>query len=142
MTTGQDVKESQVRRPGRRRPRSDRHDELASCPTTRSSARVEFDPALLLQRFREASYLTKGIWLSFIDERTDKEITFYFEGGIQSFVRHLNKDREVLFSRPIYVEKRESAAPPSKCAIQYNASFNEAAFSFANASTRSTAAAT
>src|SRR5688572_12813879 len=74
-------------------------------PDSEIFGEVEFEPALLLQRFREASYLTKGIWLSFTDERSDKEMTFYFEGGISSFVRHLNKDREVLFSRPIYVEK-------------------------------------
>jgi DNA gyrase subunit B len=93
---------------------------------------IQFDPALLLQRFREASYLTKGIWLSFVDERTDSEMTFYFEGGISSFVRHLNKDREVLFSRPIYVEK-EIGGTNTEVAIQYNAGFNEAAYSFANA---------
>ena len=86
---------------------------------------------MLLQRFREASYLTKGVWLSFVDERCDEEVTFYFEGGIQSFVRHLNKDREVLFSRPIYVE-RQADGTSIECAIQYNATFNEATFSFAN----------
>ena len=92
---------------------------------------VEFDSTVLLQRFREASYLTKGVWLSFVDERCDEEVTFYFEGGIQSFVRHLNKDREVLFSRPIYVE-RQADGTSIECAIQYNATFNEATFSFAN----------
>jgi DNA gyrase subunit B len=92
---------------------------------------IEFDPTILLQRFREAAYLTKGIWLSFTDERSDCEVTFYFEGGIQSFVRHLNKDREVLFSRPIYME-RQANGINVECAIQYNSTFNEATFSFAN----------
>jgi DNA gyrase subunit B len=92
---------------------------------------LELDDSLLLQRFREVCYLTKGVWLSFIDERTDVDCTFYFEGGIQSFVRHLNKDREVLFSRPIYIE-REAGGVTSECALQYNSSFNEACFSFAN----------
>ncbi len=114
-------------------------DDLAPTGTTSSFlpdkeifSEIEFDPALLLQRFREASYLTKGIWLSFVDERTDKEMTFYFEGGISSFVRHLNKDREVLFNRPIYVEK-EIGGTTTEVAIQYNSGFNEAAYSFANA---------
>ena len=92
---------------------------------------VEMDATVLLQRFREAAYLTKGIWISFVDERDDQDLTFYFEGGIQSFVRHLNKDREVLFSRPIYVE-REASGMSVECAIQYNSTFNEATFSFAN----------
>jgi DNA gyrase subunit B len=85
----------------------------------------------LLQRFREAAYLNKGIWLTFIDDRDDLECTFHFEGGIQSLVRHLNKDRDVLFSRPIYVEK-ELGGTTVEVALQYNSTFNEATFSFAN----------
>jgi DNA gyrase subunit B len=92
---------------------------------------LEFDTGLLLQRFREAAYLNKGIWLSFVDERDDTEVTFHFEGGIQSLVRHLNKDREVLFPRPIYME-REMNGSTIECALQYNTTFNEAVFSFAN----------
>ena len=79
---------------------------------------VDFDSTILLQHFREYSFLTKGIWFSFIDERDDTEVTFYFEGGIQSFVRHLNKDREVLFSRPIYMERLGDVSV--ECALQYN----------------------
>jgi DNA gyrase subunit B len=92
---------------------------------------VVIDADLLVQRFREYAYLTKGIWLSFIDETSDTNLTFYFEGGIQSFVRHLNKGREVMFPRPIYVE-RELEGTTIECAIQYNNTFNEATFSFAN----------
>ncbi|HEX5368842.1 MAG TPA: DNA topoisomerase (ATP-hydrolyzing) subunit B [Dehalococcoidia bacterium] len=92
---------------------------------------VEMDSSLLLNRFREYAYLTKGIWLSFVDETADIDLTFYFEGGIQSFVRHLNKGRDVLFPRPIYIE-RELNGITIECAIQYNTSFNEAVSSFAN----------
>ena len=91
---------------------------------------LDFDSTVLLQRFREYAYLTKGIWLSFVDDRSDKEVTFYFEGGIRSFVRHLNKGRDVLFSPPIYMERL--AETSVECAIQYNAGFNEATFSFVN----------
>ena len=91
---------------------------------------VDFDSTILLQHFREYSFLTKGIWFSFIDERDDTEVTFYFEGGIQSFVRHLNKDREVLFSRPIYTERLGEVSV--ECALQYNSTFNESTFSFVN----------
>ena len=92
---------------------------------------IEFDDTILIQRFREAAYLTKGIWLSFFDDRTGTELTFHFEGGIQSFVRHLNKGQEVLFPRPIYIEKTVNDTSV-ECAIQYNGSFHEATFSFAN----------
>jgi DNA gyrase subunit B len=92
---------------------------------------VEFDSSQLLNRFREYAYLTKGIWLTLVDDNTELDVTFYFEGGIQSFVRHLNKGRDVLFPRPIYME-RESNGITVECAIQYNASFNEAVSSFAN----------
>jgi DNA gyrase subunit B len=91
---------------------------------------IDFDSSILLLRFREYAYLTKGIWLTFIDERVGLETTFHFEGGIQSFVRHLNKGREVLFSQPIYIERQ--AETSVECAIQYNATFNESTFSFVN----------
>jgi len=92
---------------------------------------LKFDSSLLLQRFREYAYLTKGIWLSFVDETADLDLTFHFEGGIQSFVRHLNKGRNVLFPRPISIEK-ELNGTTVECAIQYNDTFNEACYSFAN----------
>jgi DNA gyrase subunit B len=92
---------------------------------------VTFDSTLLLQRFREAAYLTKGMWISLLDERDGNEITFHFEGGIRSLVRHLNKDRDVLFPRPIYIEKQVNGTSV-ECALQHNSTYNEATFSFAN----------
>ena len=50
-------------------------------------------------------YLTKGLKIRFVDERDDQEYSFYFEGGIVSFVRHLNKNRQVVHQRPIYAER-------------------------------------
>jgi DNA gyrase subunit B len=92
---------------------------------------LEWDDDLLVQRFREAAYLTKGIWLTFVNDATGRELTFHFEGGIQSFVRHLNKGREVILPRPIYIE-RQANGTSIECALQYNSGFNEATFSFAN----------
>ncbi|HEY8475732.1 MAG TPA: ATP-binding protein, partial [Chloroflexota bacterium] len=57
----------------------------------------QFD--VLAQRFREMAYLTKGLRIKFVDERTDRELSFYFEGGILSFVRHLNRHRTPLHPR-------------------------------------------
>ena len=68
---------------------------------------TEYSFELISQRLRELAYLTKGVWITLVDERDDRERSFYFEGGLQSFVRHLNRNKEVLHTRPIYVERRE-----------------------------------
>jgi DNA gyrase subunit B len=83
------------------------------------------------QRLRESAYLTKGIWITLIDERTDRERSFYFEGGLQSFVRHLNRNKEALHPRPIYVDRREGSTAV-EVALQYNDSYSENVLAFAN----------
>jgi DNA gyrase subunit B len=83
------------------------------------------------QRLRESAYLTKGVWITFIDERSDRERSFYFEGGLQSFVRHLNRNKEALHDRPIYVERREGNTMV-EVALQYNDSYAENVLAFAN----------
>jgi DNA gyrase subunit B len=85
----------------------------------------------LVQWFRETAYLTKGLQLTLIDERTDREATFYFEGGIVSFVRHLNRNRQVVHDRPFYVQ-RETPACLVEVALQYNDSYGESTHTFAN----------
>jgi DNA gyrase subunit B len=98
---------------------------------------LDYDFNTLAQRFRETAYLTKGLWIHFRDERDSgrpaegREINFYFEGGIVSFVRHLNKGREVLHPRPISIERTLNGTAV-EVAIQYNDGFSEATFSFAN----------
>src|SRR4051812_11105864 len=66
---------------------------------------LNYDFATLAQRFREMCYLTKGLTIKFVDERDDLEYSFHFEGGIVSFVRHLNKNRQAVHARPIYAER-------------------------------------
>ena len=83
------------------------------------------------QRLRESAYLTKGVWITLIDERVDRERSFYFEGGLQSFVRHLNRNKEVLHARPIYVERKEGGTSV-EVALQYNDSYAENVLAFAN----------
>jgi DNA gyrase subunit B len=83
------------------------------------------------QYLRESAYLTKGVWITFIDERSDRERSFYFEGGLQSFVRHLNRNKEALHAQPIYVERREGGTLV-EVAIQYNDSYTENVLAFAN----------
>ena len=85
----------------------------------------------ITQRLRESAYLNKGLWIRLTDERADRERSFYFEGGLVSFVRHLNRNKEVLHARPISVEKRDGATT-IEVALQYNDSFTENVFAFAN----------
>ncbi len=86
----------------------------------------------LLQRFREMAFLTRGITITFSDwrEKEPRHTTFYFEGGVQSFVRYLNKNREVLHP-PIYVEK-EVEGVLIEAALQYTDGYNESVYTFAN----------
>ncbi len=83
------------------------------------------------QRLRESAYLTKGVWITLIDERSDRERSFYFEGGLQSFVRHLNRNKEALHVRPIYVERRDGPTMV-EVALQYNDGYSENVLAFAN----------
>ncbi len=92
---------------------------------------VEFSFDTIAQRLRESAYLNKGLWIRLLDDRADRERSFYFEGGLVSFVRHLNKNKETLHSRPIYVDKREGSTS-IEVALQYNDSYAENIFSFAN----------
>ncbi|MCB0119690.1 MAG: DNA topoisomerase (ATP-hydrolyzing) subunit B [Anaerolineales bacterium] len=84
----------------------------------------------LVQRFREMSFVTRGITLKFVDERADREMTFHFEGGITSFVRYLNRNRENLHS-VVHVEK-EVEDIGIEAAIQYTDAYTESVYSFAN----------
>ncbi|HEY1297217.1 MAG TPA: DNA topoisomerase (ATP-hydrolyzing) subunit B [Chloroflexota bacterium] len=98
-------------------------------------ATTDYNYDTLAQRFREMAYLTKGLSITLIDERPgpgdEREWTFYFEGGIVSFVRHLNLSREPLHSRPFYVERRVRDVA-IEVALQYNDSFAESVYTFAN----------
>ena len=92
---------------------------------------LDYNFDTLLERFRQSAYLTKGLTIYARDERADRECTFYFEGGIASFVRHLNKNRTVLFAKPIHIEKQVNDTQV-EVALQYNDGYAESVYSFAN----------
>jgi DNA gyrase subunit B len=92
---------------------------------------VDYNAEVILQRLREVAYLTSGLTISFLDERTEREMTFYFEGGVVSFVRHLNRNKHVLQPRPFHV-KRELNHCVVEVAIQYNDGYGESTHTFAN----------
>ncbi|MCL4272878.1 MAG: DNA topoisomerase (ATP-hydrolyzing) subunit B [Anaerolineales bacterium] len=84
----------------------------------------------LVQRFREMAFVTRGVTIRFTDERASREMSFYFEGGITSFVRYLNRNRENLHS-VVHVEK-EIENIGIEAAIQYTDAYTESVYSFAN----------
>lgn len=86
---------------------------------------------ILAQRFREMAYLNRGMAISLYDERSEREATFYFEGGLVSFVRYLNKNRGCVQQRPVSTI-REIDGVKVELAVQYNDSWNATEFSFAN----------
>jgi len=92
---------------------------------------VRYDFNTLSERLREMAYLNKGLEISIHDERTDSEQTFYFEGGITSFVRHLNRNRVVRHHTPVYISKASNSTIV-EAALQYNDGFSESISSFAN----------
>ena len=92
---------------------------------------TEFSYKTVLDYLRHQAYLTKGVHVNIKDERTDKSYGFYFEGGIRSYVEHLNKGKEVLNEPTFYVEKKVDDVVV-EIAIQYCNSFNEQLKAFAN----------
>jgi DNA gyrase subunit B len=92
---------------------------------------TEFGFDTLSGRLREQSFLNKGVRITITDERTEKSHEFFYKGGIAEFVKHLNKNKNVLHAQPIYFE-RVGDSVTVEVAVQYNDSYNETVYSFAN----------
>jgi DNA gyrase subunit B len=92
---------------------------------------IEFETQWVVDYLRHQAYLTKGIKTKIIDKRTDIEYSFYFEGGIQSYVRHLNLGKDVIDDDVFYVERQVNEAMV-EVAVQYTESYNEVIKPFAN----------
>ncbi len=108
---------------------------------TGSRTTFRFDPLIfkddldyrfetLCQRFREMAFVTRKVQIKLIDERSTHEMTFYFEGGIVSFVRYLNRNREVL--HPVIYAEKEIENIGIEAAIQFTDAYSESIYSFAN----------
>lgn len=93
---------------------------------------TEYDFGIVKKRVRQQAYLTKGITITLVDERKDKEDTvqFYFEGGISSYVHHLNEGKDKI--GPILTFEGESDEVQVEIAMQYTQEFRENSYSFAN----------
>lgn len=90
-----------------------------------------FEYEVLKKRLRELAFLNKGISITLVDERIGKEKTYCYEGGIVSFVEYLNNSKTALFSPPIYISGEKDGAT-AEAAMQYNDSYAESVFSYAN----------
>jgi DNA gyrase subunit B len=84
----------------------------------------------LVARFREMAFVTRKVQIRLVDERANHEMTFYFEGGIVSFVRYLNRNREVL--HPVFYVDKEVESIGIEVAVQYTDAYSESVYSFAN----------
>ena len=126
-----------------RRVRKDELDEsetgttITFLPDKEIFYEYEYDFNTLIQRFKEMAYLNKGLHIKFTSHYhanrwPNNQQTFYFDGGIASFVTNLNQNRDVIHSDPIYVEKHLEGGTIVEAALQYNDSFNEFVHSFAN----------
>ncbi|MEE2664763.1 MAG: DNA topoisomerase (ATP-hydrolyzing) subunit B [Myxococcota bacterium] len=119
--------------------------------TTRTGTRITFhpDPEIfavtdysfdtLSQRLRELSFLNAGVRIQITDERTEKKHDFCYDGGITSFVEHLNRNRSALHPEPIFIsgvrtfsDHGREVAVHVEIALQYNDSYNESVYAFAN----------
>jgi DNA gyrase subunit B len=86
---------------------------------------------ILATRLRELAFLNKGLKITLTDERSDKSAEFRFTGGIAEFVKHLNKGKTVLHDSPVYMEGKKDTVE-IEIALQYNDSYTENVFAFAN----------
>ncbi len=109
----------------------DRGTKITFKPDEEIFEDIDFSFDTLSNRLRELAFLNKGTKITIIDERTDKQHTFQYEGGIISFVKYLNKNKNVLQAEPIYFMKEKDDISV-EVAIEYNDGFSESIFSFAN----------
>src|SRR5271157_1669317 len=91
---------------------------------------TEFDYRVLETRFREIAFLNPGLKIILRDEKTDKKVEFYYEGGLIEFIKWINKSKEAV-NKPIYF-KRESDGIIAEVCIQYNTGYQENIFGFVN----------
>ncbi|GIP40653.1 DNA gyrase subunit B [Paenibacillus sp. J31TS4] len=92
---------------------------------------TEYEYETLQSRLRELAFLNKGIEINLLDERTNQANTYKYDGGIVSFVEYLNRNREALHQPPIYTEGKKDNIQV-EVALQYNDSYTENIYSFAN----------
>ena len=115
-------------------PTSETGTTIRFLPNAETFETLDYDFDTLTSRFREMAYLTKGIRIHFTDRRVQpapREMTYYFDSGVEAFVRYINREKGVLHSDPIYVNEERDGVMV-EIALQYNSTFGETVNSFAN----------
>jgi DNA gyrase subunit B len=92
---------------------------------------IEYKYDILANRLRELAFLNAGLEITLKDERTNKQELFKFNGGIEEFIKHINKAKEPLHPKVIYVSKEKDGIQ-AEVALQYNGGYNESVYSYAN----------
>jgi DNA gyrase subunit B len=112
---------------------SDQHGtEITFLPDLEIFEEIEYDFATLAERMRETAFLTRGLKIQLTDERGEgQSVEFQYEGGIEDFVLHLNENKEAINKKPIFFEG-EKEDGEVEVAMQWNNSYQESIFSFAN----------
>ncbi len=105
--------------------------EISFKPDPEIFESIEFGWERVTRRLRELAFLNQGLHIEVEDERSGRRHTFTYEGGIRAFVKHLNRNREVLFNEPIYLQGEKDNVT-LEAAIQYNQSFIQDIFAFVN----------
>ena len=108
-----------------------RGTKITFLPDAKILDTIDFNYDTLAQRLRELSFLNKGLTIRLKDERSNKQAEFHYNGGIAEFIKHLNKNKEVLHPTPIYGEADRDNVH-MEFALQYNDGYAETVFSFAN----------
>ena len=94
---------------------------------------IGFDFDTLAERLRETAFLTRGLRIELVDERGEtNSVVFKYDGGIEDFVRHLNENKDELHRKVIYFEGADEEDGEVELAMQWNSSYQESIFSFAN----------
>src|SRR5258707_8529953 len=93
--------------------------------------KATFSYDMLAQRLREMAFLNKGLKITLTDERTEKTAKYRFTGGIEEFVKNVNRSKETLHDSPIYIEGKRGTVE-IEIALQYNDTYGENVFAFAN----------
>ena len=108
-----------------------RGTQISFKPDSEIFESIEFEWEKIARRLRELAFLNQGLRIEVKDEREERKEVFQYEGGIRAFVKHLNRNREVLFPEPVYL-RGEKEDVSLEVAIQYNQSFIQDIFAFVN----------
>ncbi|HLX19661.1 MAG TPA: DNA topoisomerase (ATP-hydrolyzing) subunit B [Gaiellaceae bacterium] len=113
-------------------PADDHGTIITFLPDSEIFEELDVDAGTIVQRLRETAFLTKGLLIKLVDERADgKTVEFHYDGGIKDFVAYINEAKEPVHKHIAYFEN-ESDAGVAEVAMQWNSSYQDSIFSFAN----------